>query len=279
MKETETDFGIGLLEPRTPKLLVYDIECTGILGYGYGIWETNIHKVVEQPILLSFSYAWYEAGKKPRIICRTLAHTDTYEVDPKNDALLTKELWKLFNETDVTIGHNSKAFDDKVSNMFFLKHGLKPPMPHQQLDTKVMAKQIARFPSNSLNNLGDFFGIGNKTETTHADLWWDSINGGAVGRKAMKKMATYNNQDVNLTIQLYELLRPWYRSPVNLARIANLELACDACLASDYQFRGTRPTKTSRYRRFSCNNCGHWFSELTAIKVKDGDIKPAFAGY
>lgn len=271
MSENETG-----LEPREPKLLAYDIECTGILGYGYGVWETNIHKIVEQPILLSFSYAWYSPDKKPKIKCRTLADTASYDKNPRDDKLLVMELWDLFNETDVTIGHNSRAFDDKVANMFFLKHGLIPPVPHQQLDTKVMAKQIGRFPSNSLNNLGDFFNIGKKTETTHADLWWDSINGGKVGLKAMKKMATYNNQDVNLTIQLYEILRPWYKTPVNFARLANVEFACPACLGDDYHQEGTRPTKTGRYRRFKCNKCFHWFSERTGIKEKEGDVKPAF---
>lgn len=276
MNDNNTDYGIGILEPREPKLLAYDIECTGLLGYSYGVWETNIHKVVEQSILLSFSYAWYLPNGKVKIICRTLADTASYELDPKNDYLLTKELWDIFNKTDVTIGHNSKQFDDKMANMFFLKHGLKPPVPHLQLDTKLMAKQIARFPSNSLNNLGDFFNIGKKTETTHADLWWDSINGGDAGRKAMKKMAIYNNQDVNLTIQLYEILKPWYKTPVNFARIANLELACPVCLESDYHNEGTRPTKTGRYQRYQCNECFHWFSDRSAVSAKDGDIKPRF---
>ena len=275
----ETDYGIGLLEAREPKLLAYDIECTGVLGYSYGVWDTNIHKVVEQPILLSFSYAWYIPGKKPKIICRTLADMDTYRVNPKDDSLLVKELYDLFSEADVTIGHNSKQFDDKMSNMFFLKHKMKPVVPHQQLDTKIMAKQIARFPSNSLNYLSDFFGNGQKTETTHADLWWDIICGGETGVKACKKMAIYNIQDTKLTIDLFGTLFPWYRTPVNLLRIANLEFACPHCLASNYHNEGTRATKTQRYQRYKCDNpdCNGWFSELTAIKKNDGDVKPAFA--
>lgn len=261
-------------EERKPKILIYDIECTGILGYSYSVWEANIHKIVEQPILLSFSYAWY--GEKPKIVCRTLADMATYTKNPKNDALLVAELWQLINKADVTLGHNSKAFDDKMANMFFMKHGLNPPKPHQQLDTKVMAKATGRFPSNSLNNLSDFFGIGQKTTTTHAELWFDSITGGEDGRRAMKKMKTYNNQDVNLTIQLYEILRPWYTTPVNLARIANLEFACPVCMASDYSKQGTRPTKTSRYQQFKCNKCQHWFNDRNAIKKKDGDVQPQF---
>lgn len=282
MVETEADYGVGLLEPREPKLLVYDIECTGLLGYSYGMWETNIHRVMEYPILLSFSYAWYDPSKlddpdyMPKVHCRTLADMPSYDLDPKNDELLVSELWALRNEADVLIGHNSKAFDDKVANTFFLKHDMTPPSPVQQLDTKIMAKQVGRFPSNSLNELARFFGLGEKTEMTHADLWFASICGGDAGRKAMKKMRTYNNQDVVLTIGVYKKLKPWYRTPVNFARLANVELACPSCLKSDYHQEGTRATKTGRYQRFQCNNCFHWFSDRSAIRESEGDIKPKF---
>lgn len=261
---------------RKPKILAYDLECTGVLGYSYGTYETNIHKVIEQPILLSFSYAWYESGKKPKIICRTLADTDTYGVDPKNDKLLIKELWELFDEADVTLGHNSRSFDDKVANMFFLKHRLGPVPPHKQLDTKIMAGSIGRFPSKSLNNLSDFFGIGQKSTTTHADLWWDSISGGKEGRKAMKKMAAYNNQDVKLTIELYEILRPYFKNHPVLSRLSNDDSACPRCGSHDYRVRAYRTTNVSRYHQFSCNNCGGFFSDRKAITEKQGDIKPSF---
>lgn len=261
---------------RKPNILAYDIECTGILGYAYGIYETNIHKIVEQPILLSFSYAWYIDGKKPKIVCRTLADTDTYNVDPKNDQLLVKELWTLFNAADVTLGHNSRSFDDKVANMFFLKHRLPPTPPHKQLDTKVMSGSIGRFPSKSLNNLSDFFGLGQKTETTHADLWWASITGGKEGRKAMKKMAAYNNQDVVLTVKLYEILRPYFKNHPVLSRISGEEGACPRCGSYDFRLRAYRTSNTSRYHQYSCNACLGFFSDRKAITEKQGDIKPLF---
>jgi hypothetical protein len=280
--ENEADYGIGMVDIRQPKLLAYDIECTGILGYSYGVWDTNIHKVIEQPILLSFSYAWVDVNRlnepdyMPKIKCVTLANTDTYKVDPKNDKLLIEQLYRLFSEADLTLGHNSKQFDDKMANMFFIKHKMKPVVPHQQLDTKLIAKQIMRLPSYSLNYLSGFLDRGAKTETTHADLWFDSIGGGKEGIKAMKKMAIYNNQDVRLTIADFKDLYPWYRSPVNLLRLANLEYACPHCMSFNYHQEGTRPSGTGRYQRYQCNDCGGWFSERTAIRKSDGDIQPAF---
>lgn len=262
---------------RKPKVLAYDIECTGILGYSYGTYQTNIHKIIEQPILLSFSYAWYEVGKRPKIVCRTLADMDTYKVDPKNDKLLTMELHRLFEEADVTLGHNSRSFDDKMSNMFFLKHRLSPTQPRKQLDTKVMAASIGRWPSKSLNNLSDFFGNGQKTSTTHADLWWDMVCGGEAGVKAAKKMAKYNNQDVKLTIDLYEILRPYYRNHPIMSRLTGDAYSCPRCGSHDTRVRAYRSSNVNIYRQFSCNVCGGFFSDRKAVSEKDGDVKPAYA--
>lgn len=273
------------LDVRKPMLLAYDIECTGVLGYSYGIWDTNMHKVIEQPILLSFSYAWVDPFRmmdpeyEPKIITRTLAQMDTYKVNPREDKLLAKELYELFKKTDVTLGHNSKSFDDKMANFFFLKHRFAPVVPHLQLDTKLMAKQIMRSPSNSLNYLSDLFELGQKETTTHADLWWDMLCGGKEGIKAAKKMVTYNKQDVNLTIKLFRILFPWYKTSLNFVRLANLEYACPYCLQSDYHSEGTRSNKTQRYQRYKCDNpeCLGWFTALNAIKKTDGDIKPTVA--
>lgn len=281
MGKSETDYGIDVVQEKKVVLFAYDIECTGMLGYSYSMWDANIHKVVEYPILLSFSYSEYEVGKDygedgPEVKCRTIADTSTYGVDPKNDKLLVTELWELMRKAETTLGHNSKAFDDKMSRMFFMKHNLQAIAPTMQLDTKVMAKQAGKFVSNSLNNLSDFFGIGQKTTTTHADLWWDIINGGEAGREAAIKMATYNDQDVKLTIKLFEILRPWAKNNVNFARLANTETACPHCLATDFHSEGTRASKTGRYQRYQCNDCYGWFSERTAIKKKDGDIQPAY---
>lgn len=265
-----------LNQVRKPKILAYDIECTGTLGYAYGTYKTNVHKIVEQPILLSFSYAWYENGKKPQIKCVTLADSPTYKKNPKDDKYVTEKLHELFDQADITLGHNSKSFDDKMSNMFFLKHMLPPVKPHKQLDTMRMARSIGRWPSTSLNNLSDFFGIGGKTAETHASLWWDSINGGPDGLKAMKKMKKYNNQDVVLTVKLYEILRPYYRAHPSMSRITGIIDACDRCGSFNYRTKAYRKTNVMKYRQYVCNDCGGYFNGRKAIKESEGDVRPKF---
>lgn len=264
---------------RKPKLLIYDIECTGHLGYSYGLWDTNIHKVIEYPIMLSFSYYWYDPEQpvaKRKIINLGLDDFDTFKVDRKNDKLLTTELWKLFNEADITLGHNSNQFDDKMARMFFLKNDLAPTSPTKSIDTKRAAKAIGRFGSNSLNSLSDFFGFGQKSTITHADLWWDCLLG---DKKAWKLMKKYNEQDVALTIKLYEKLRPWILNHPNMARLSDNPEACPKCGADDrWESAGWRTTNVSKYRRYRCKDCGGYASRRQA-ENKDQDIKPTFVNF
>lgn len=264
---------------RKAKILIYDIECTGHLGYSYGLWDTNIYKVIEYPILLSFSYTWYDPSKsldEHEIFNIALNDFDTFGVDRKNDQLITKALHELFEEADVLLGHNSNQFDDKMSRMFFLKHDLLPPPPAKSIDTKRAAKSAGRFGSNSLNNLSDFFGFGQKETTTHADLWWDCLLGDA---EAWRKMKIYNEQDVRLTVKLYEKLRPWILNHPNMARLTNDAEACPKCGEKDkMQSRGYRVTNVGRFRRYQCQACGGWCARRQAITA-EFDVKPSYVNF
>lgn len=265
------------MEERKAKILIYDIECTGHLGYSYGLWDTQIHKVIEYPIMLSFSYCWYDGSKKnkQKIINRGLDDMGTFKLDPKNDKLLAKELWQLFNEADITLGHNSYQFDDRMARMFFLKHDLTPPSPAKSIDTKRAAKSIGRFGSNSLNYLSEFFGFGQKEKITHADLWWDCLLG---DKKSWSLMKIYNEQDVVLTVKLYEKLRPWITNHPNMARLTNRPDSCPKCGSHKLQQRGRRYTNVTQYFRYQCQDCKGWCSGRQSFR-KDEDIKPEFVNY
>lgn len=266
------------MEERKAKILIYDIECTGHLGYSYGLWDTNIHKVIEYPIMLSFSYCWYDPElsiEEQVIYNKGLDDYDTFNLDRKNDHLISADLWRLFNEADVLLGHNSKSFDDKMAKMFFMKNGLNPPSPAKSIDTKLAARMAGRFGSNSLNSLSDFFGFGQKTETTHADLWWNCLLGDL---ESWRKMKIYNEQDVRLTIQLYVKLRPWILNHPNMARLTNRPDSCPKCGSHRLHRKGERTTNVSRYFRYKCADCKGWCAGNKAI-TKDEDVKPSYVNF
>ncbi|NIV36315.1 MAG: hypothetical protein GWN58_44790, partial [Anaerolineae bacterium] len=82
---------------------------------------------------------------------------------------------------DIVIGQNSKAFDVKKFNARALTHGLLPPSPYQQIDTKTAASSIGRFGSNSLKHLARQLGITLKEENRGWSLWRDVMKGDEKG--------------------------------------------------------------------------------------------------
>lgn len=261
------------MEERKAKILIYDLEITPTLGWVYGQWDTNVIRVEQQPYLMSFSYRWY--GTDEKTVCRALPDTQTYKLDPRNDKLLVRELWELLNEADLVIAHNANRFDNKVAAAFFLQRGLYPPSPYKTIDTLQVAKRYFRFGSNSLNNLGEILGLGQKTQDTHGSLWYDCVLG---DKDAWDKMKKYNDQDVNLLEKIYEKLRPWISNHPNMARIENKPDACPKCGSHRLIRKGQRTTNVSRYFRYKCKDCKGWCSDRTAFR-KDEDIKPSYVNF
>ena len=75
--------------------------------------------------------------------------------------------------------------------------------------------------------------------------------------KAWRAMAKYNRQDVRLTEQLYDRLRPWIWNHPHLARLADQRAACNKCHdGGDLERAGTYLAQQIRYQQFRCRRCG-----------------------
>jgi len=80
--------------------------------------------------------------------------------------------------------------------------------------------------------------------------------------EAMRKMAKYCKQDVNLLEKVYELLIPFS------AKIPNHNMfskgkpkssrVCPSCGSSRLKSNGMRYTQTNSYRRYRCIDCHSW---------------------
>ena len=161
-------------------------------------------------------------------------------------------IWKLINDANIVIGQNLRDFDIKVANARFLFHGMKPPSPYKMVDTKIEAKKYLRLPSNSLDDLSAYFGLGRKQEHEGFPLWTKCLSGDKV---AWKKMLSYNRHDVILTEKLYLKLRPFMSSHPNVGMFTD-KLVCPKCGSGKIQARGFEVTKTMRYQRYQCQSCG-----------------------
>lgn len=244
-----------------PQTVTYDIETAMNLGGYFGpTWDANISKVIQKGYVLGFAWKWKD---KPRIYSCYVWDFPLYKKEPRNDINVIKKWVDIMQKADLVVGQNSDQFDNKVMYGRLLVHNLPPLAMPQTADTKKMVKRIARFDSNKLDDLAEQFGYGKKIKTD-IDLWWDSMMG---IKKAQRQMVMYNKRDVEITEKVYLHLLPHSQGHPNMANIAGRPEACPRCVSeAGFLAQGWRITKTARYRRWQCKNCGSYVSDRKGEK-------------
>lgn len=256
---------------RKPKILIYDLEVSPELSWTYPPeWQTSVIRMEDRQKLMSFSWKWYGENS---INHMNLSQMASFRARPQDDKQLTAELHTVMGQADIIMGHNSASFDDKMANMFFVVNDFDPLPPFKVIDTKRIACQFFRMPSNKLDNLARFFGIDGKTNTRIGDIWYEAYV--EADSEAYELLEVYNNQDVNITEQIYEKLRPFMRNHPNLARITGEWDSCPVCGGYSYRVKAYRHTNVSKYQQYFCNDCRHYFSDRVAVK-EDVTQKPKF---
>jgi hypothetical protein len=238
-----------------PKILLIDIETLPNLGYTWGKYEQNVIDFVQEFCIATFAAKWL--GSK-EVIAKALPEYRGYKGGSYDDKAIVKDIRDLLDQADVVIAHNGDSFDFKVINSRFIVHNITPPAPYKTIDTKKLAKGVARFNSNKLDDLGRYFGEGRKIDTTFK-LWLGCINGDAA---SWKKMLTYNKQDVVLLEKVYLRLRPYAKQHPNLGALVGKPV-CPRCASKKVEWRGYAVTTSRKYRRFQCKDCGGWGREAT----------------
>ncbi len=195
-----------------PRVLLYDVECTPMLGYTYGPrWEANMIEIVEEKRIISFAWKWLG---KPEVRCLALPDFPGYKRFPKNNAALIRELHKIISEAHIAIAHNIDGFDDKMANTGFIDNETGPASPHKTIDTLKVARSKFAFSSNKLEDLGVRLGVGRKIKHPGWPMWKGCIDGDP---KHWANMRLYNMGDVTLLEKVYLKIRPWMTNHPNLS--------------------------------------------------------------
>ena len=189
-----------------------------------------------------------------------------------SDERVVRGLWKLFDEADIIVGHNGRAFDAKTMNARWIKHGLVPPSPYRFIDTLTMVKDTTRLPRNKLESVGRYYNIGKKLEHEGFSLWTKCMEGDP---EAWAKMRRYNEQDVRLDEEAYMLFRPWYKRHPNVALYyQDGQKRCIVCggLHLEDEHGHDTYTNASVFPSFRCQDCG-WVGRSRKSLDPVGDLK------
>lgn len=233
-----------------PKILILDIETFPNLAYIWGVYEQNALSIERHSIIATFSAKWLNGEQ----ITLGLPDYEAYEHDQFDDRELLQDMWQLLDEADICVAHNGDSFDFKKLNARFIHHGMNPPAPYRTVDTLKIARRVAKFESNKLNDLGVYLSLGEKVATGGFKLWQDCMTGKA---DAWGKMKEYNAQDVLLLEKVYLKFLPWTKNHPNVG-VYNTDIVCPKCGSDNMQSRGFTVTNAARYRRLQCQGCGGW---------------------
>lgn len=242
------------------RILVFDVETAPNRAYVWGLWKQDVY--IDQIISNWFMITW---------AARFLGEDITYsgkltcqEAIEQNDKRIVKDLWKLLDEADIVIAHNGDAFDLPRIKTRFLVHGLQPPSPYKQIDTKRIASKEFASNSNKLEALARLLGIDGKIKTDF-ELWAECMKGNP---EALKQMEIYNIQDIDVLEDVYFALRPYIKGHPNLdLYIDSIEPSCPSCSSKNLKLMEGKFffTQAVRYKAYRCKDCG------SICRAKKGD--------
>jgi DNA polymerase elongation subunit (family B) len=223
------------------KVLLFDIETSPMRSYTWSCWKQNIgtNQIISDWFILTWSAKWLFEDE---VLSDKLTGEESLK---ENDERITKTLFDLIDEADVTISHNGDKFDIRRINTRFLIHGLGTPSSYINIDTLKHARKQFSISSNRLDYLGQFLGIGRKIDTGGFELWSRCMKG---EDEALKEMQEYCDQDVKLLEDVYLTLRPYIKPHPNLGLYINDDIKrCPTCGSDKIRPIGDYYTTVSIY--------------------------------
>jgi len=265
LREGKSDDVTSIDAVYRPKILIYDIETAPSMSYHWRRWKENIgqSQVIREGYMLCWSAKWLGDDN---------VAFDSIQQNPgkdhEDDSKILMSLVEMMKEADIIVAHNNKRFDLPTVQAYMVRQGMEPLPPMKVVDTLLIAKKNFRFPSNSLDALGQYLGCGQKLQHTGFDLWKRCM---ANDSEAWDTMTSYNIQDVNLLEEVYMKLRPWDKQHPNLSLYyPNGVMRCPCCASKNIEMTDKLAyTSVSAFETYQCQDCGKYSRTRANLKTKE----------
>lgn len=234
------------------KMVFLDYETAAALVYTFGRFKQNIS---QDAVVKEGGWIICAGYKEKDDEYVTLVY-DKQGIKQQDDLHICQHMWNVYNEADVIVAHNLRSFDHKVLEARCLANGL-PPLPSVQVvDTLEIAKKHFRFPSNKLDSLAAYLGIGRKVSHEGMGLWRKTQQGDEL---ALESMLEYNEGDVLLLEEVfYALAARGLCSSFNASMYYDDDkVRCNVCGSDKVEETGRHVyTSASKFNEVRCKDCG-----------------------
>ncbi len=133
----------------------------------------------------------------------------TWETSRSDDKEIVVAISTELRKHAIVIGHYSQKFDIPFLRAKMAKHGLEPLPPMFGIDTWRIAKNNFKVTSRRLQNLVNFFDLGDKSGV-EGGLWMKAAYDG--DEKAMDKIVKHNIVDVEILEKLAAISFPYLKT-------------------------------------------------------------------
>lgn len=228
------------------KILLLDIETSPNTAHVWGLFKQTIgiNQLLDSSYVMCWSAKWLDESE--------VMFDSVYQSPPVK---MLMRIHELLDQADAVVHYYGSKFDIPTLNKEFLLHGIRPPAPYKQMDLLKVARNQFKFPSNKLDYVAQALGVGKKHKHAGHELWIACMNNDP---EAWKVMEEYNKQDVLLLEKVYYRLRPWITNHASHSVLAD-SVVCPNCGGNHHHKRGVAITKTAKYARHQCLDCGTWF--------------------
>lgn len=238
--------------------LYVDIETAPMIAYTWRVGrKINLDhgNIIKEPSIICICYKW--EGKPTKALQWDRKHCDK--------AMLT-EFVKVLARADEIIAHNGDRFDLPWIRTRCLFHRIPINAQLPSVDTLKQARRGFNFPSNRLDYLGQYMGLGGKKKTGGFDLW-KAVYGG--DRAALRQMVDYCKRDVELLEEVHHRLYDYAKPTAHVGVMeGGYKHWCPSCGSSNTKLNGNKFTTAGGTVRVQmrCLDCSrHWrMGEATA---------------
>lgn len=180
-----------------------------------------------------------------------MRHGDLIEAEKHLLVAVSKRLL----DCDVWLTHFGTWYDINFVNTRLLYHKL-PTIPSNfaHIDTWKVAKNRLKLRNNRLVTIQEFLGLRAKKNAIKPEQWLRALGG---HRASMDYIVEHCRRDVVVLEQTYLRLRSLITDHPSKGLIDGRG-GCSACGKSALQKRGYHVTRTRKYQRYQCTNCGAW---------------------